>query len=82
MGFGGKGRRRIDGILRLAANGTRGGFRIGEVEIADDDFISVENQAMYESIAGETVGNAFTVMIEETIKFKNEVIEIGNGRLR
>lgn len=51
-------------MLVLATDDARGGLGVGEIEIADDDFVGVDNKVMYESVTGETIRNAFAVMIE------------------
>lgn len=67
---------RLDGVLGLMADNTRSGFGVGEVEIADENFVGIEHSFGEDSSASEAIGGAAAIMIDEAVNFENKIIEI------
>lgn len=72
FGVGG-GKETLEGWVDDAA----GGFDVGEIEVADKQFIGFDDERFNERVASETVRNAFAVVIELAIEFEDEIIEFG-----
>ncbi len=51
------------------------GFRVRKVEIGYEHFVSIENDLGEDGLTGESIGDAFAVVINQTISIENEVIE-------
>ncbi len=85
LGLGGFGRSggfakdRKNGSLGLAADEAGTGLRVGKVQITDENFVRVEHNFAEDGFARESVGNAFAIIIDETVGFENEIIERGDG---
>ena len=58
-----------------ATNNSRMGFRVRKVEIGYEHFVSIENDLGEDGLTGESIGDAFAVVINQTISIENEVIE-------
>ncbi len=72
----------MNGILGAVSDNAGIGLGISKIKIADKHFMSVKDGLTQDGLTCESIGNAFAIVIDQTIELKDEIIEDGMRRFR